>query len=629
MPATDSEPTRERRGFWRAQVQGINVEVHYWWICILALSAAAPIQDFHPAATQPILPPLVPWNGKSRALAVDPSDRWATPCERSNFRLSPSYDDTVAWLKELTSAAPKQLAMVSLGKTPEGRDLWMVIASSDGAFTRDAIRATGKPIFLAQAGIHPGEIDGKDAGMMLLRDMTVRGTKKELLDRAIFLFVPIFNIDGHERSSPFTRSNQRGPEITGWRTNSRNLNFNRDYAKLDTPEMRAMVKAIDDYDPDLYFDIHVTDGADYQSDITFGANGPHAHSPSINTWLRDSLTPRLNKDLTDAGHTPGVLVFERDPIEFSKGLREMTAPPRYSHGYGDARHVPSMLIENHALKPYDRRVLGTYVLLESAMRALGENGKAVRDAIAKDRAARPSSINLDFTDADGPPETIDFPGIEYRVVPSSITGSVRVEWLGKPVAMRLPYVRTTKPVATVTRPKAYWIPPAWNDVIERLKAHGILMEAIDSPREIDAVMYRLTEPKLATEAFEGHVGLTCTPVVEKRRERFPAGSVRVSTDQPLGDLVALLLEPSSSDSFVQWGFFNEVLQRTEYMDGYILEPMAERMLKEDPKLAAEFTAKLANDKDFASSPTKRLEWFYARTPFFDERWRLYPVAREE
>jgi hypothetical protein len=166
-------------------------------------------------------------------------------------------------------------------------------------------------------------------------------------------------------------------------------------------------------------------------------------------------------------------------------------------------------------------------------------------------------------------------------------------------------------------------------VIGRLRTHGIAMETIDSPRQIDVVMYRLTEPKLATEAFEGRVALKCTPVAEKRRERFPAGSVRISTDQPLGDLVALLLEPSSPDSFAQWGFFNEVLQRTEYIDDYILEPMAERMLKEDPKLAAEFTAKLAGDKDFASSPAKRLEWFYMRTPYFDERWRLYPVAREE
>jgi hypothetical protein len=147
---------------------------------------------------------------------------------------------------------------------------------------------------------------------------------------------------------------------------------------------------------------------------------------------------------------------------------------------------------------------------------------------------------------------------------------------------------------------------------------------------MDVTMYRINEPKLMTEPFEGHVGLSdLKPVPEKRHETFPAGSVRISTDQPLGDLAIVLLEPMSPDSFLRWGFYNEILQRTEYIDGYIIEPMAERMLKDDPKLRDEFMLKLATDKEFAGSPARRLEWFYSKTPFSDERWRLYPVAREE
>jgi hypothetical protein len=162
-----------------------------------------------------------------------------------------------------------------------------------------------------------------------------------------------------------------------------------------------------------------------------------------------------------------------------------------------------------------------------------------------------------------------------------------------------------------------------------MKIHGIKMETIDQWREVDVTMYRLNDPKLATEAFEGRVRVTATPVPEQRREKFPPGSVRVSTDQPLGDLVVALLEPAGPDSFFQWGFFHEVLQRTEYIDGYIIEPMAEKMLAEDPKLKEEFMKKLAEDRDFAANPARRLEWFYSRTPYYDARWRLYPVAREE
>jgi hypothetical protein len=291
--------------------------------------------------------------------------------------------------------------------------------------------------------------------------------------------------------------------------------------------------------------------------------------------------------------------------------------------------LPSVLVENHALKPHDRRVLGTYVMLESVMRTLARNGKELRAAIEQDRARKPATVPLTYTRSDEKPELIDIKGIDYRVVPSAISGGLRVEWLGKPLEMRVPYIRTNKIAASVKRPKAYWVPAAWSEVIERLRIHGIQMETISDWREVDVTMYRLNDPKFEAEPFEGRVRVTATPAQEQRREKFPPGSVRVPTDQPLGDLVVALLEPSAPDSFFQWGFFHEVLQRTEYIDGYIIEPTAQRMLESDPKLREEFTRKLAEDPAFAANPTKRLEWFYEKTPYVDGRWRLYPVARED
>ncbi|MBC8108829.1 MAG: M14 family metallopeptidase [Anaerolineae bacterium] len=598
-------------------------------LIVTLVTSLALAADYPPAATQPIFPPALPWSGKTRELALKPDDKWATPCEASGFRLSPDYNDTIAWLKKLVDAAPQQLKMVSLGKSPEGREIWMVIASREGNFDPQSLKNANKPIFLAQAGIHSGEIDGKDAGMMLLRNLTVTGKQSALLDRANFLFVPIFSVDAHERRSRFTRSNQNGPEIAGWRTTSRNLNLNRDYAKIDTAEMRAMVKALNDWEPDLYYDLHVTDGSDYNYDITWGANGPHAHSPNIANFLQQTLTPMLAKSLSDAGHFPGRLVFEVDNMNPEKGLQEMTAEARYSHGYGDARHIPSILVENHALRTYDQRVLGTYVLLESTMRAIGEKSKDLKDAIAKDRAARPETIPLAFDESPNP-EMIEYASVEFRHTPSPISGGVRVEWLGKPKTLRVPYIRTNKVVASAKRPKAYIVPPGWPEVIDRLKAHGIQMETLDAARAVDVTMYRINDAKLMTEPFEGHIGLSeLKAAPEQRKETFASGSVRISTDQPLGNLAIVLLEPMSPDSFLRWGFYSEILQRTEYIDAYIIEPMAERMMKDDSKLAAEFLKKLAEDKEFASSPAKRLEWFYQKTPFIDERWRLYPVAREE
>ena len=593
---------------------------------------------FSPAAREPILPPLPPWNGKSRELLAPKNDPWITPAEKTDFRLTPSYDETMAWLRQLVAAAP-QLKMISLGKSPEGRDIWMIVASRETESTPAALRKNGRPTVFAQAGIHAGEIDGKDAGLMLLRDMTVRGTRRDLLEQANFLFVPIFNVDGHERASNHGRVNQRGPEIMGWRTNAKNLNLNRDYTKADTPEMGAMIAALNQWQPDLYLDLHVTDGADYQYDITFGFNATGGHSPAIAGWLEKTFTPSVSNELAAMGHVPGSTDAANwiDPKDLSKGIRTWMFDPRYSTGYGDVRHLPTVLLENHSLKPYQRRVLGTYVFLASAIRTAGQNAATLRQAIATDRSTNVVSIPLSWeVDPEAPNEVIDYKAIESRPLLSAISGAVRLEFTGKPITQKIPYRRANHVRVSVKRPKAYWIPPAWSEVVRRLELHGIQCERTSQPRELEVTSYRLEEAKIQgstpgeePQPFEGHVQMTGRPVALTRTERFPAGSVRVPTKQPLGELAVVLLEPSSPDSFFQWGFFNEVLQPTEYIEDYILEPMAEKMLAQDPKLAAEFREKLETDTAFRGSPTERLRWFYLRTPFSDERWKIYPVAREE
>jgi murein tripeptide amidase MpaA len=578
------------------------------------------------SAQTAILPPAIPWNGASRALMLPASDPWVTPSEKTQLRTTPRYDETVAYLKRLVAASPN-LKMVSLGKSPEGRDLWMVIASKEKAFTPEALRRTRKPVILAQAGIHAGEIDGKDAGLMLLRDMTVRGTKRDLLDGANFLFVPIFNVDGHERFSRYTRINQRGPEEGGWRTTAQNYNLNRDYMKADTLEMRAMLRAINTWQPDLYIDLHVTDGADYQYDITYGWNEEAGHSPAIAAWLRKTFRPDVDRALSAMGHIPGPLIFTDDPLS---GIASGQTDPRLSNGYGDARQLATILVENHSLKPYDQRVLGTYVFLEQTLRTVAREAASLRSATETDKARRMENVPLSWRVPEGQvPEQVEALGIESRKTLSPISGGVRVEWLGKPAKTIAPFSRATEVEASVSRPRAYWIPSAWPEIIAALDLHGIPYERIAAPRDVDVTMLRLAEPKFGTSQFEGHVRVTATQKAEKRRERFAAGSVRVSTDQPLGTLAVLLLEPSAPDSLFQWGFLNSILSPTEYVEPYIMEPMAEKMLAEDPALAEEFQRKLETEPAFRGSPQQRLQWFYKKTPFYDERALLYPIAREE
>lgn len=577
------------------------------------------------SAQTAILPPEIPWNGASRSLVVPASDPWITPSERDALRTTPRYDETMAYLRRLVAAAPS-LRLVSLGKSGEGRDIWMVIASKERAFTPEALRKSSKPIVFAQAGIHGGEIDGKDAGLMLLRDVTVRGTKRDLLDGANFLFVPIFNVDGHERFNRFTRINQRGPVEGGWRTNARNLNLNRDYVKADTPEVRAMIRALVAYEPDLYIDLHVTDGADYQYDVTYGWNGPAGFSPAIAQWLDTAFRPSVDRALREMGHIPGPLIFTDDPLAaVSMGQSD----PRLSHGYGDARHMATILVENHSLKPYDQRVLGTYVFLENALRVVARDAAGLRNATRAAREARPTTIPLAWkVPADAKPEEMEVLGVASRETLSPVSGGVRVEWLGQPVTRSAPVQTASEVTVRATRPVAYWVPPQWNEVIDLLQLHGIRFERIVEPRDVELTMLRLGKPDFADDQFEGHVRVTAVATPERRREHFPAGTVRVPGDQPLGTLAVILLDPASPDSLFQWGFFDSILAPTEYVEGYVMEPMAERMLAEDPKLAEEFRRKVASDAAFRGNPRARLQWLYEKTPFYDQRARLYPIGME-
>lgn len=577
------------------------------------------------------LPPDLPWNGASRSLALpaESGDPWITPFEKSGRKASPSYDETVAWLQKLDAAAP-ELRMVSLGKSGEGRDIFLVIASKEGRFTPEALAASKKPAVLVQAGIHSGEIDGKDAGMMLLRDATVAGKLPGLLDRVDLLFVPILNVDGHERRGPHHRINQRGPEIAGWRTTARNLNLNRDYMKAESPEMQAMVRAFSAYEPDLYIDVHVTDGIDYQYDITWGYGGKSGWSPAISSYLSGVLDPPVYQQLEAAGHTPGYLVFALDSDKPDQGhIKWQNGAPRFSDSYGAVRHMPSILVENHSLKSHERRVLGTYVFLAAVLEQVGKTAEALEKAIAEDRARRPDPLPLRYTvSQSSAPAEIDFLGVEYRTEPSAAAGTKTV-FTGKAVSQKIKRYEWPELVAQAKRPKAYLVPPEWPEVIAKLQLHGIRTETLESPREQEVEMYRLEGAKIAAAPFEGRVPilLESPPKLEKRKEFFPAGTLRVPTDQPLGDLAMMLLEPESEDSLLQWGYFLEILNRSEYVEAYVMAPMAEKMLAEDPALAAEFAKKL-EDATFAADPQARLQFFYRKTPYFDDRHLLYPVARE-
>lgn len=571
------------------------------------------------------LPPAPDWHGASESLIVGADHPWITPAEANGFTNTPTYAETRAWLERLAAASP-QVRIETFGRTPQGRELIVVFATADGGELDD-----DKPTLFIQAGIHPGEIDGKDAGLMLLRDIAF-GDKRALLDRVNIVFVPIFNIDGHERSGPYNRPNQRGPNNQGWRNTAQNLNLNRDFTKLDAPETRAMIALLQSVDPDLYLDVHVTDGMDYQYDITYGFAGSgetYAASRNIARWFNRHYRPGIDNALRRAGHIPGDLVFANNDRALDEGLAAFTFSPRFSQAYGDMIGLASVLIENHSLKPYRQRVLGTYVLIEESMRMLGHHGDQLRRATEADARARPSTIPAGWRQTEAPVEQRPFLPIARESYRSTASGAEETRWLGRAAPeTRVPQFGQ-QPTIQLHRPRAYWVPATKPDVINVLRLHGIEFETIAEARAVDVEMLRLPQASTGAIPSEGRTRVNSgEPQRIRREEWYPPGSVRVQTDQPLGDLAMILLEPQSEDSFLAWGFFNEILQRVEYLEAYALAPMADEMLANNPALRSAFEARLAADPEFAANPDARLAWFYERSPYYDQRYLLYPVGIE-
>ncbi|WNO61209.1 M14 family metallopeptidase [Rheinheimera sp. MMS21-TC3] len=571
------------------------------------------------------LPPLEAWQGQSEQLIQSAASSWVTPAELTKLTDSPDYAATMAYVHKLV-ASSDMLELEQFGTSAQGRAIFVVKASKQLA---KMAQNTKRPLLLVQAGIHSGEIDGKDAGLMLLRDI-VHGDKQALLENVDLLFVPIFSVDGHERRSAYSRMNQRGPSIQGWRATAQNLNLNRDYSKADAPEMQAMLQLINKYDPDLYLDIHVTDGEDYQYDITYGFN--HASAAiSVNSasWLTKLYRPTIDQALQQAGHVPGPLVFGIDSQDFAKGLSGWTATPRYSNGYGDVRHLPTILVENHSLKPYKQRVLGTYTLLEATLGLLDQQGKALMLAKQADQHARPKRMVLSYTDNTNP-VLINFKGISYQTASSEYSGATYVKWTGEPTLYaNLPVYWQNVVERDIAIPTAYWLPPQQQEVIQRLRIHGIKFDVINKAQKISAQQLTVTDYHFAKEPFESRLTITDAEFSrEQSLHSIEQGWVRVSTDQPLGRLAVALLEPTAPDSFFKWGFMLGLFQRTEYFEPYAIEPLIDRLLEQQPKLKQQFAEALAENSALKADPRARYDWFYQKLPYYDQQFLKYPILIE-
>lgn len=573
---------------------------------------------------------------KSAPNANQNSAEWLTPAERSDYKQTPRLPATLEYLARLDAAAPN-IKVATFGKSGENRDLPVVIAAQADAFSPDKARQQGKAIVLIQACIHAGESDGKDAGMALLRDLAFNKTLQNFLDKMTVIFVPIYNVDGHERFGAYNRINQNGPDETGFRSTATNLNLNRDYMKADAQETVAWLRLWNLWQPDLLIDNHVTDGADYQYHLTYQFEHHETVAPSIKNWLETAIEKRAVASAETAGNLLAPYLEFRDNRDLKLGINEFLSTPRFATGYPVLRNRPAVLIETHMLKPYKTRVKANYDFLRAMLEEINRDPGALlaanRAADAQTvasyqnyNAARLYPLSLKLTEQS---TQFKFKGVESRTELSEISGAVRVSFeADKPVELTVPYFNQTEVATSVAPPLAYVVPAQWTETIEKLQLHNLQIERLTVPQTILVETYRLTEPKWATAPFENRIQLRSfkSEKITERRE-YPAGSVIVKLQQPAAQVAIHLLEPIAPDSLVRWGFFNAIFEQKEYAESYVMEKMAREMLAKNDDLRREFEAKLKSDANFAGSPAARLNFFFERSPYADKNIGYYPVGR--
>ena len=372
----------------------------------------------------------------------------------------------------------------SFGKSGQGRDLPLLIASEAGALTPETARQQGKAVVLIQACIHSGEPDGKDAGFALLRDIAITKTAAGILTNVVLLFIPIYNTDGHERSSPYNRINQNGPTDMGWRTTSTYQNLNRDYMKADTPETRAWLALWNEWQPDLFIDCHVTDGADYRCNITYHHEHHEGIDAGVLDWERGVFGGKVAPATEAAGNVISWYLEFIDNRDLTRGTKDFIGSPRFSTGYAPMRNRPGILIETHMIKDYRSRVIGTYDFLRSALTEVNQDPERLlrvgRTADSQSIAAgkvydSEKSFPLDFEITDEP-TPFQLKAFSYETELSEVSGDLRVVYGREPIDLTVPMYQTFRVTKSATRPLQYAVPVQWQSVIDVLKAHGVEMK---------------------------------------------------------------------------------------------------------------------------------------------------------
>ena len=515
-----------------------------------------------------------------------------------------------------------------MGHTDSGEPLHLVTFNPNRTFETEFSDERKQNILLINNGIHPGESDGIDASMMLVRDLAQH--KIPTPQHTIIAVIPVYNIGGALNRNSISRTNQNGPKEYGFRGNARNYDLNRDFIKSDTKNARAFASLFRMIQPNLFIDNHVSNGADYQYTLTHLFTQHNKLGGELGAYLHKSFMPELEDSLAQKewNITPYVNVFNRTP---ESGFSQFLDSPRYSTGYTTLFNTLGMMVETHMLKPYKNRVEGTYELMKSFIAIADKDADKIKQLTRFNPEAYkvgnsyPIAWKIDTTQS----TTLQFKGYEGEMIPSKITGSNRLKYdQNKPFTKEVVYQNYFVPKEEITIPEKYIIPKGWWNVVKLLKLNKIKMKRITKDTTITAAVYKIKEYKTVKSAYEGHY-LHYNTQVETVTEQVKVfkGDFIINTQQEGIRYIMETLEPSAPDSFFNWNFFDTILQQKEGFSPYVWEDIAFEFLENHPKTKAAFEAKKLSDPTFAKNWYAQLDWIHKKSPNYEQSHLRYPIVR--
>jgi hypothetical protein len=572
-----------------------------------------------------------------------------TKFEQLNGTQTPAYFEIIDWWKKLDAQSGK-VKMLTMGMTDAGYPLHLIVVSNNGDYNFDNIRKNNKRVILINNGIHPGEPDGVDASILLVRDIVESSNNRKssppgrgelnvssnkgngvgLPDNIVLAIIPIYNIGGCLNRSSNYRVDQNGPEEFGFRGNSQNLDLNRDFIKCDSKEARSLTEIFHLTDPDVFIDNHVSNGADYQHIMTLLTTQHNKLGGVMGEFLSKQFEPALYTSMKEKGYdlVPYVNSFGDTP---ENGWPEYWDSPRYTSGYAALWHTFSFVPETHMLKPYDHRVKATYAIMQSFIEFTVKNSETIKNLRNQTKKSVQSAMEFPISwslDKSQFKEVL-YKGYEAGRKPSEVSGLPRLYYdRSKPFEKTVKIFNYFAVKNLITKPKAYIIPQGWWKVIDLLKLNKVQMAQLKKDTTIEVEAYKIEDYKSLARQYEMHHLNSDVKISSSiKKMKFAKGDWYIPMNQVANRFLIETLEPQAEDSYFAWNYFDAILGQKEGYSAYVFEDIAAEYLKNNPDIKNKLEQQKATDTAFAKNGRAQLNFVYQNSPWFEPSLNRYPVYR--